>query len=113
MLLIAARHRARLRREVVVTGELEQPWVEADVFPEPLEDDAFQVVVERGSRNTPKGDERLDVAAEETRQRLIQGEAGVDGAWPGEHQHEARQDAPRASARRRGYCSRVAMMNAL
>ena len=93
-LFIPAGHRARLRGEVIVAGELKQAGVEANVLAEPFEDDAFQVVIQQGPRDPAHGRERLDVAAEEALQRLVEGEAGVDGAGPGEHEHEARQDAP-------------------
>jgi hypothetical protein len=42
---VAAVRRARLRREVIVAGELEEPGVVADVVADALEDDAFQIVV--------------------------------------------------------------------
>ncbi len=90
---IAAGHGAGLRGEVVVAGELEQPRVEADVLAVAFEDDAFQVVVQEHSRHAPQGGEGLDVAAEKALERLVEGEARVDGAGPGEHEHEARQHA--------------------
>jgi hypothetical protein len=94
--LIAAGHGAGLRGEMVVAGELEQPRVEANVRAGPLEDDAFQVVIQQGPRAPAQRGERLDVAAEEALQRLVEGEARVDRAGPGEHEDEARQDAARA-----------------
>ena len=60
--LITPGHGAGLRREVVVAGELEQPRVEADVLAGPLEDDAFQVVIQQDSRAPTQRGERLDVA---------------------------------------------------
>jgi len=41
------------------------------------------------------------VAAQEALERLVQGKAGVDGARPGQHEHEARQHPPAAADRER------------
>jgi hypothetical protein len=90
---VAARDRAGLWGEVIMAGELEEPGVEADVIADALEDDALQVVVEQRARRSLERGEGLDVAAQETLQRLIEGKARVAGARPGEHEHETGQDA--------------------
>ena len=92
-LLIAAGHRAGLGGEVVVAGELEHARVEADVIADALEDDALQIVVEDGAGHALEGGEGLDVAAQETLERLVEGEARVARARPREHEHEAREQA--------------------
>ena len=94
-LFIPAGHRAGLGGEVVVAGELEQARMEADVIADALEDDALQVVVEDDAGHAPERGEGLDVAAQETLERLVEGEARVTGARPGEHEHEAGEEAGR------------------
>jgi hypothetical protein len=64
---------------VVLPGQLEQPWVVADVVAYPFEDDALQIVVEECAGNTTERVEGFDVAAQETLERLVEREAGVDG----------------------------------
>src|SRR5439155_26167774 len=91
--LVAAVGRARLGGEVVVPRELEEPGVEADVIALPLEDDAFQIVVQEGARHAADGREGLDVAAEKALERLIEGEAGVERPRPRQHEHEADERA--------------------
>src|SRR5262249_21498484 len=93
-LFIAPSHGAGLWGEVVVPRELEQAGVEANVFAIALEDDAFQVVVEEGPRDAAEGGEGLDMAPEKALESLVEGEASVDGAGPGEHEDEAGEDAP-------------------
>src|SRR5207249_4794957 len=79
-LLVAAVRGARLGCEVIVAGQLEHARMEADVIPGPVEDDAFEIVVENRPGRAAEGGEGLDVAAEEALQRLVQSKAGVDGA---------------------------------
>jgi hypothetical protein len=86
---IAAGDGAGLWGEVVVAGELEQAGVEADVIADALEDDALQIVVEDGAGHALERGEGLDMAAQETLERLVEGEAGVAGARPGEDEREA------------------------
>jgi len=50
---------------VIVSCELEDAWVEANEIALSLEDDALEIVVQRGARRTFERLERLDVAAEE------------------------------------------------
>src|SRR5581483_8214402 len=73
-LLVAAGHRTRLGREVVMAGELEEPRMEADVLAAALEDDALQVVVQEHPRDPAQGGEGLDMPPQEALQRLIEGE---------------------------------------
>jgi len=53
-----------------VAGQLEHARMEADVIPGPVEDDAFEIVVENRPGRAAEGGEGLDVAAEEALQRL-------------------------------------------
>jgi hypothetical protein len=69
-------------------GEFEHPRVEADVIADALEDDALEIVVEDGAGHAAEGGEGLDVAAQETLEGLVEGEARVTGARPRQHQHE-------------------------
>src|SRR5439155_8742260 len=66
-----------------------------------VEDDALEIVVEDGPGRAAEGGEGFDVAAQEALERLVQGKAGVDGARPGQHEHEARQHPPAAADRER------------
>jgi hypothetical protein len=74
---------------VVVAGELQHVRMEADVIADTLEDDALQVVVEDGAGHALERGEGRDVPPQETLERLVQGETGLAGARPGEHEHEA------------------------
>ncbi len=76
-------------------GEIEQSRVKADVIADALEHDALQVVVEQGPRNAPECGERLDMAAHEALQRLVEREAREDRARPRQNHHEARERALR------------------
>ena len=82
--LVAAIRGARFRGEVIMPGQLEQPWVVADVVAHPLEDDALQIVVEECAGNPMERVERFHVAAQETLERLVEHEARVDGSRPRE-----------------------------
>jgi len=90
---IPAGHRARLGGEVVMAGEFEHVRMEADVIADALEDHALQIVVQDGAGHALEGGEGLDVPRQETLERLVEGEAGGAGARPGEHEHEAREEA--------------------
>jgi hypothetical protein len=100
-LLVRAIRRAGLGRVVIVPGQLEHARVEADVIADAVEDDALEIVVEDRPRDAPQSREGFDVAAQEALQRLVQGEAGVDGARPRQHEDEARQQ-PAPAADRQG-----------
>ena len=77
----------------VAAGEIQEARGEADVVAEPLEDDAFQMVIKQDPWHPTEGGEGFDVAPEKALEGLVEGEAGVDGAGPGQHEHEAGQDA--------------------
>ena len=85
------RDRAGTRDEVVVPAQLEQARVEADGVALPFEDGAFQVVVEDDSRHALKRGKRLDVAAQEALERLVQSEDGMQRPRPAQDQHEGGQ----------------------
>jgi len=74
--------------EVVVAAELEEPWVEADRLPLPLEDGAFHVVVEQDPRHPVQRAEGLDMPAQKTLEGLIQHEDGMQRPRPAQHQDE-------------------------
>ena len=78
---------------MIVAGQLEQARVEAHVLADALEDHAFQVVIEQDAWDAAEGGKGLDVAAENTLQRLVEGEAGVHGPGPGQHEDETGQAA--------------------
>jgi hypothetical protein len=65
--------------------------MESDVVADALEDDALEVVVEEIPRYPAEGGEGLDVAPDEALQRLVEREAGEDGAAVRQHHHEAGQ----------------------
>src|SRR5207249_917194 len=87
--LISARWSAGAWGEVVVPAELEQSRVKADRITAPLQDRAFQIVVQDVARGALKKSKCLHVAAQEALQGLVEGEERVDCPRPGEHHHEA------------------------
>lgn len=56
-----------------------------------LEDGAAQIVVDQGPGDPRPGLKGLDMAAQKTLERLVDGEECKDGARVGEHHHEARE----------------------
>ncbi len=84
-------HRAGPGHEVVVTAELEQPGVEADRVPLPLEDGALHIVVEDNPRHPVQRAEGLHVAPQEALERLVEHEDGVQRPRPTQHQDEGGQ----------------------
>ena len=88
-LLIAARYGARLWREVVVTGKVEDPGMESNEVSLTLEHGALQVVVKDGARDTSEGVEGGEVAPEEALGGLVEVEAGEECATPRQHHQEA------------------------
>ena len=62
-----------------------------------LEDDTLQIVVEHHARHAAEGGEGLDMAAQETLERLVEGKPRVGRARPGQHEHEAREQPGRGA----------------
>jgi hypothetical protein len=77
--------------EVIVAGKLEDARMEANEVALPLEDDAFQIIVQHGARHPTDPLECFDVAAHETFESLIERETRERRARPCEHHHEARE----------------------
>jgi len=98
-LLVGRRHGAEPGDEVVVAAQLQEARVEADGVALPLQDGAFQVVVEQDPGHTPQGPEGLDVAAQEALERLVHGEDRMERPRPAQDQHE-RGQAPGGPAER-------------
>jgi hypothetical protein len=86
---------------VIVPAQLEQARVEADGVALPLEDGAFQVVVQDDAGHTPQRLKGLDVAAQAALERLVQGEDGVERPRPAQDQHEGGQPPGGAADRDR------------
>jgi hypothetical protein len=78
--LIARAHLARARREVIVGAQLNQARMKLDLIAAPLQDRAFEVVVENDARLTRPGLEGMHVAAQEVLHRLIEEELQIQGA---------------------------------
>ena len=98
-LLVAAPRRTRARRKVIVAGEFEQPRMKADRGAGTFEDGTAQIVVDQGAGDTLKRREGLDMAAQKTLERLIDGEERKD--------RRASTRAPsriRRAGERRGRC---------
>ncbi len=96
-LFVATRHGAGLRREVVVTGEVEDPGVESNEVPLTLEHRALQVVVEDGARDTAEGVEGGEVTPEEALGGLVEIEAGEERTTPRQHHQKAREGSSGAT----------------
>src|SRR5260370_11228927 len=92
-LFIAARGRARVRREMIVTAQLEQRLAVADVIADPLDDGALEVIVEYATWNAGKRVERAHVSAQEALGGLVKKEARVHRPRPTEHHNETGQGA--------------------
>ena len=86
--------RARPRGKMIVPGELEQARMKPNGTALAFEDGTAQVVVDQGpghaSEQAMKG---VDVAAQKTLERLIQGEERRHGARVGQDHHEAGERA--------------------
>jgi hypothetical protein len=76
---IPARHRTGLGGEVIVSGELEQARMKADVIADPLEDDTLSCRRDRPGYARRAANARASDPARSAR----------TGARPGEHEHEA------------------------
>ncbi len=91
--LIAPRRRDRTRLTVIVGGQFEQAWMKADRIPVPFQHRAAEIVVQHDSGNPAPIGKRIDMAAEEVLQRLVEEELQKQGARVRQGQHETGQPA--------------------
>ncbi len=92
-LLVAPRHVARPRQEVVVAGELEQSGMELDGTALACQNGGLEVVVEKRPGGSAKGGEGFDVTPQEALHRLVEREEDVEGTRPAEHHDEGGERA--------------------
>ena len=76
-----------------MTGEVEEPGVEADGIAMALQHDALQVVVPELAGHTLPRLEGLDMAAQEVGHRSIEIEVQEEAARVAQHHHEGHQRA--------------------
>ena len=83
------RHRAWL--EPIMSGQLQQRRMEADRIASPLEDCAFEVVIEHHPRHRAPSGKCLDMAAQEVVHRAVQIKSQEQVPRVRQHHHEGHQ----------------------
>src|SRR5215204_2576002 len=96
-LLVRAARRTRPRGKVIMPGELQEPRMKPNRGPGAFKDGAAEVVVDQGTGDALTRGEGLDVAAEKTLKRLIDGEEREDGAGVRQHHHKTGERAHTAA----------------
>ena len=95
--LITPPRMAGLSREMIMTAQFEQPWLETNGVAEAIQDDRFHIVVENIARNSAPVGEGVDVSAQQALQALIEKEFKIESAAVGKSDDEAGEASSRAS----------------